>query len=118
MSSTYADFASNLSPTKTVTPQTRAIPGREAEMSRNNAGGFTFVLDSWGVYDRFLMLGSESAGYYVGKKETTKIGFDNTIKCIKEDGLRAVMRAVEYSIAGRAPKNDPADSEPNIRKRS
>lgn len=77
-------------------------------MSRNNAGGFTFVLDSWGVYDRFLMLGSESAGYYVGKKETTKIGFDNTIKCIKEDGLRAVMRAVEYSIAGRAPKNDPA----------
>ena len=67
MSNSYAHFAASLNQAKAQTPQTRAIPGREAEMSRNNAGGFTFVLDSWGVYDRFLMLGSESAGYYVGK---------------------------------------------------
>ena len=30
---------------KAVTPQSKPIPGREAEMSANNAGGFTFVLD-------------------------------------------------------------------------
>ena len=107
-SSTYADFATSLNPAKAVTPQSQAIPGREAEMKRNNAGGFTFVLDAWGVYDRFLMLGSESAGYYVGKKDVTKLSFDTTKKVIAEDGLRAVARAVEFSLAGRAPKNDPA----------
>ncbi len=108
MSSTYSDFAASRSSVKAVTQVSSAIPGREKEMAANNGGGFSFVIDNWGVYDRFLMLGSESAGYYVGKKEITAQGFDTTIKCIKEDGLRAVMRAVEYSIAGRAPKNDPA----------
>lgn len=107
-SSTYTEFATNLSPTKAVTPQTQAIPGREAEMKPNNGGGVTFVLDSWGVYDRFLMLGTESGGYYVGKQDKTKLSFDTAKKCIREDGLRAVARALEYSLAGRAPKNDPA----------
>jgi len=90
------------------TPQTQVIPGREADMARNNAGGFSFTLDHWGVLDRFLMIGSESAGYYVGAEATTKQSFDTTKKCIKEDGVRVVNRLTEYSLAGRAPKNDPA----------
>lgn len=108
MSNLYAEFAASQSSSKAVTPISSPIPGREAEMALNNTGGFTFVLDSWGVYDRFLLLGSESAGYYVGQKETTKLSFDTVIKCIKEDGLRAISKALEISLAGRAPKNDPA----------
>lgn len=107
---TYTDFAaaSTTKASKVVTPQTQAIPGREAEMARNNAGGFTFTLDKWGTLDRFIMIGSEGGNYYVGEKDVTKQSFTNTLACIAEDGVRAVNRAVEYSVAGRAPKNDPA----------
>jgi len=107
---TYTDFAaaSTTKASKVVTPQTQVIPGREAEMARNNAGGFTFTLDKWGTLDRFIMIGSEGGNYYVGEKDVTKQSFTNTLACIAEDGVRAVNRAVEYSVAGRAPKNDPA----------
>lgn len=108
MSNVYTAHAASLSPTKSVTSQSEPIPGREAEMAKNNAGGFTFTLDQWGMLDRFLMLGSESNGYYVGAKETTAKSFTNVKACIKADGVRVVNRALEYSLAGRAPKNDPA----------
>ena len=110
MPNVYVDFAEELSvkPAKTVTPQSKAIPGREAEMKTNNAGGVTFVLDQWGVLDRFLVLGSESPSYYVGERDITKQSFDTVKKCIAADGLRVVNRVLEYSLAGRAPKNDPA----------
>jgi 60 kDa SS-A/Ro ribonucleoprotein len=104
----YTQTATEMNPAKAVTPQSQAIPGREAEMAKNNAGGFTFTLDSWGVLDRFLMLGSETNGYYVGAKEKTAQSFDTVISCIKADGLRVVARILEYSLEGRAPKNDPA----------
>ena len=91
-----------------TTVQTQPIPGREADMAKNNAGGFTFTLDMWGILDRFLMIGSESAGYYVGAKETTAQSFVNAKACIAADGVRVVNRLMEYSLAGRAPKNDPA----------
>lgn len=110
-SSIYTDHANasstNMAKTSTA-PLVAPVPGREAEMQRNNSGAFTFTLDHFGVLDRFLMIGSESAGYYVGAKETTKMSFDVTKRCIKEDGIRVVNRIVEYSTAGRAPKNDPA----------
>lgn len=108
MSNTYASFASNSSTKKAVTSVNAPMPGREVAQAANNGGGFSFVLDQWGVLDRFLMLGSESAGYYVSKKEKTKLGFDTVKKCIAADGVRVVNRALEYSLAGRAPKNDPA----------
>lgn len=110
-SSIYTDLAnaSSTNMVKSSTPPLVApVPGREAEMKRNNSGAFTFTLDHFGVLDRFLMIGSESAGYYVGAKDTTKQSFDVAKKCIAEDGLRVVNRVVEYSLAGRAPKNDPA----------
>lgn len=111
-SNIYTDLASEQSnkvkASTSTAPLVAPIPGREAEMTRNNSGAFTFSLDHWGVLNRFLMIGSESAGYYVGAKETAKQSFDTMKKCIKEDGVRVVNRIVEYSTAGRAPKNDPA----------
>ena len=90
------------------TPQSEPIKGREAEMVRNDAGGFTFSLDAWGMLDRFLILGSETPSYYASAKDLTFKNTKNLDACIKEDGLRAVARVVEISEAGRAPKNDPA----------
>ena len=108
MSNTYANHAASIAAHAKSTPQTEPIPGREAEMVKNNAGGFTFSLDDFAVLDRFLMIGSESEGYYVGAKETTNIAFALIKKCAQENGVRMVDRIVEYSLAGRAPKNDPS----------
>lgn len=108
MSNVYADFANETAKLATSTPPSMPIPGREQEMKRNNGGGFTFTMDHWGILDRFIMIGSEGGSYYVGERDTTKMSFDVVKKCIAEDGVRTVNRAVEYSLAGRAPKNDPA----------
>ena len=108
--SSYTDFAnaSTVKPSKVQATATQAIPGREKEMAANNNGGVSFVLDMWGVLDRFLVLGSETGGYTTTKRDVMKLGFDTVKKCIQADGLRVVARALEYSLAGRAPKNDPA----------
>lgn len=90
------------------TPQTQAIPGRESEMTKNNAGGFSFVVSPWDQLDRFLILGTEGGTYYVGEQKLTKDNAQNVLRLIAQDGVRVVNRVVEISDAGRAPKNDPA----------
>ena len=93
---------------KTTTPQTRALAGREAEMKQNNAGGVVFAMDDWAYLDRFLILGGSTPSYYASAQKLTKDASKNVLACIKEDGVRTVNRIVEISLAGRAPKNDPA----------
>lgn len=95
-------------PTQKKTPQSKPIPGREKEMTRNNAGGFAFAADSWLKLERFLILGSAGGTYYVGESDLTAQNVDNVRACIAADGQRAVKTIVEISVAGRAPKNDPA----------
>lgn len=92
----------------TVTNQMAPIPGREKEMVRNSAGGFTFTLDQWGYLDRFLILGSDQPTYYASAQKLTKAAAGNVLKCIASDGVRTVNRIVEVSDEGRAPKNDSA----------
>lgn len=103
-------YANTLStkPAKVATPQTQAIPGREAEMATNYAGGKTFVLDAWSFLDRFLILGSDKPSYYASAQKLTKDASKNVLNCIKLDGVKTVDRIVEISHSGRAPKNDPA----------
>lgn len=91
-----------------VTHQSEAIKNRETEMAKNNAGGFSFLMDKWGQFDRFIIMGSEGASYYASEKKQTLNNAKNVVACIKEDGMRAVDRIVELSDAGRALKNDPA----------
>jgi 60 kDa SS-A/Ro ribonucleoprotein len=93
---------------KGPTPQNQAIPGREADMSPNHAGGVTFTLDQWGMLDRFLILGSEGGTYYQTQQTLSLANAKNLQACVKADGLQVVRRIVEISQAGRAPKNDPA----------
>lgn len=90
------------------TPQTEAMPGREADAVCNNAGGMVFTVSPWQQLMRFLILGSESGSYYVSEDEHTRLNSEVLLKLIGEDGERVVKLAVEVSDQGRALKNDPA----------
>jgi 60 kDa SS-A/Ro ribonucleoprotein len=89
-----------------ATPQSQPIPG--SAQVRNSAGGYTWEVDDWTRLDRFLILGAEGGTYYIAEQDLVKQNHDAVVRCIKEDGVRAVNRIVEISDAGRAPKNDPA----------
>lgn len=88
------------------TPQSEPIPGRN--QVANSAGGFTFALDDWGRLDRFLILGCEGSTYYASERELSIENAQAVLRCIEADGPRAVARIVEISVAGRAPKQNPA----------
>ncbi|MGV3615189.1 MAG: TROVE domain-containing protein [Fimbriimonas sp.] len=88
------------------TPQSMPIPG--SGQVPNHAGGYSFALDKWSVLDRFLILGSETGTYYVDAHRLTRDNVNSLLELIAEDGERVVLRIAEVSVAGRAPKNDPA----------
>ncbi len=88
------------------TPQSAPVPG-EAQVP-NGAGGFVYALDPWARLDRFLVLGTESGTYYASPPGLTRENATHVIALLKEDGPAVVRRIVTVSLAGRAPKNDPA----------
>jgi 60 kDa SS-A/Ro ribonucleoprotein len=88
------------------TPQSEKIPG--SKQVKNSAGGYSFPVDDWTRFDRFLVLGSEGGSYYAGARKLTIENAECVIRCVKADGLKAVERIVAVSQEGRAPKNDPA----------
>jgi 60 kDa SS-A/Ro ribonucleoprotein len=100
--SAYRNYAQNV----TTTPQSKPIPGRETEMTANNASGVGFILDDWERLNRFLILGSEGGTYYVAEKDLTKQNASTVIRCIKADGPRVVALAHDININNRAPKTD------------
>lgn len=98
----------NSQPKRNVTPQTKPIPGREADMVANSAGGYSFKLDKWKNLERFLILGSEGGTYYISQRKLTKDNIKNSIACIKEDAGKVLTMLYNISVQGRAHKNDPA----------
>jgi 60 kDa SS-A/Ro ribonucleoprotein len=102
MARAYANYGQNV----TLTPQTQLIPGREAEMIANNAGGVGFKLDDWERLMRFLIIGSEGGTYYVGEQKLTAQNAEAAIRCIKANGPRAVEMARDVNMNNRAPKVD------------
>jgi 60 kDa SS-A/Ro ribonucleoprotein len=97
-------FATRLS--RLVTPQSDPIPN--TPQVANSAGGYAWPVDKWTRLDRFLVLGTEGGTYYIGERQLTQENAQAVIECLAEDGPRLVRRIVEVSLAGRAPKNDPA----------
>ncbi len=92
-------------PGKTATPQSRkAAKGQK----RNSAGGYTFTVTDLDRAKRFLILGSDASFYASG----AKLSRDNAeviMKLAASDQARALVdMIVEVSVAGRAPKQDPA----------
>jgi 60 kDa SS-A/Ro ribonucleoprotein len=89
-----------------ATPQSQPIPG--SVQVANSGGGYSWQVDDWTRFDRFLILGAEGGTYYISERDLVKQNHDALIRCIKTDGVRAVNRIAEISGSGRAPKNDPA----------
>ncbi|MBM3880623.1 MAG: TROVE domain-containing protein [Verrucomicrobia bacterium] len=88
------------------TPQSQPIPS--STQAPNSAGGHAWLVDDWTRLDRFLILGAEGGTYYIAEQDLVKQNHDALVRCIQQDGVRAVNRIVEISNSGRAPKNDPA----------
>ncbi len=91
---------------RTQTPQSLPISG--TAQAPNSAGGYGWAVDDWTRLDRFLVLGSEGGSYYAREQALTRENAEAVVRCVAEDGLRAVTRIVDISASGRAPKNDPA----------
>ena len=89
-----------------ATPQSQPIPG--STQVANSEGGYSWRVDDWIRFDRFLILGAEGGTYYIAKRDLVQQNHNAVVRCIKENGVRAVNRIVEISDSGRAPKNDPA----------
>ncbi len=102
MARAYTTYA----PGTTRTPQSRPIPGREAEMTPNNAGGVGFTLSDWDRLWRFLVLGSEDGTYYVSERKLTEQNASVVVRCLKVDGPRVVELARDVNVNNRAPKVD------------
>lgn len=89
-------------------PQSAPLPGREAEMVANDAGGYVFKIDKWTGLTRFLVLGSEGGTYYVGERKHTMRAGGMVEACIKEDPTR-VFATVERMLKERLiARRDPA----------
>ena len=88
------------------TSQAEPIPG--STQLPNDAGGYAWAVDVWTRLDRFLVLGSEGGTFHVGERALTRESAAAALACVAEDGPRVVRRVVEISVAGRAPRNDPA----------
>lgn len=86
------------------TPQSEPLPGQVP----NSAGGHAYGVDDWMRLHRFLVLGSEGGTYYIGERPLTVQNAEGVLRCLAADGERAISEIVAVSIAGRAPKNDPA----------
>lgn len=90
------------------TPPTQVIPGREADMSENAAGGFAFEVSDWTRLRRFLILGTDVGTYYANARTLTVDNAQVVVRCLSEDGIRTVNEIVDVSRSGIAPKNDAA----------
>jgi hypothetical protein len=84
-----------------ITPQSRPVPG--STQVANSGGGYSWQVNDWTRFDRFLILGAEGGTYYIGERDLVKQNHDAIVRCIKTDGVRAVKatRRVEAQASAR-----------------
>ena len=87
-------------------PQSKPLP--DSGMVPNRAGGFTWEVDDMKRLRRFLCLGSEGGTYYIGEKELGRENAECIMRLISSGrGLEVVSEIVEFSVEGRAAKQNP-----------
>lgn len=108
MAQKYATLSNRVRPakSKTITPQNKPIPGRESEMVKNHAGGYSFKADAWVRLDRFLFLGVTGNTYYQGQAALVKENAKNIDQLLLEDGIRVVDTAAAVLRDSRSAKVD------------
>lgn len=90
----------------TATPQNVPVPGKN--QVQNAAGGFVFEVSPQQRLARFLVLGSLSGTFYVGKEQLTTDSFDFVTKVASEPWALDLIHEIGTSIPARAPKHDHA----------
>lgn len=85
------------------TPQSVAADPRQVE---NNAAGFTFTINKWAQFRRFLTLGVDGGTYYTNAGDLTAENAKIAIQLAKTDGEEVVRELVAISTDGRAPKQN------------
>lgn len=89
---------------KQQTPQTQAIPGREAEMIRGRSGGYMFDAGIWKMLRRCLLIGTAKSTYYAGKRELTE-DFVEVLKQAIAENPGKVAEEILYASDGRSINN-------------
>lgn len=90
--------------TKTQTPQSQPIPGREAEMIQGRSGGWMFKVDIWTMLRRCLLIGTDQSTFYAGKQELTAELVETVRQAIALNPNR-VASEILYASDGRAINN-------------
>ncbi len=106
MATEYTKMANMVRQTRRRTPDNKPIKGREKEMIRNHAGGYTFTTSDMQRLQRFLILGADTNTFYQGQKTLVKQNTKNVAKCIAADPKAVVDLVVDVSTNNRALKQD------------
>src|SRR3712207_2611874 len=86
----------------------KRLAARRGGRVPNSAGGDAYPVDDWTRLRRFLVLGSEGGSFYASEAALTRENAEAVERCLASDSARTVAEIVAVSVAGRAPKNDPA----------
>lgn len=93
---------------------TRKTPQSEPDLAvadrqkPNAAGGYAFQVSDETKIHRFLTLGTTGGTFYAGERELTKANAEVVLACARDNGTWLAEQAREISVAGRAPKQNPA----------
>nr|WP_300148947.1 TROVE domain-containing protein [Propionicimonas sp.] len=87
------------------TPQSAPADRRQ---ERNHGGGYAFTVTELERVKRFLILGSDAGTFYQGAGELTRENAQAVLDLAATDGRALVDLIVDVSVAGKAPKQDPA----------
>lgn len=107
MSEALKNYLKTEKTAKTETSQNKRTPGRTDEV-KNNAGGYVFKVSDKDRLERFLILGTEGATYYVNSKNQTEQSVSFLRKMIKSDEAAVLEAIVDVSTNARAYSNSPA----------
>ena len=102
------DPLTKISTLRTPQSQPDADPAIAARQTRNAAGGHVFGISDEAKIHRFLTLGTTGGTYYTGEAELTKANADVLLAAARDRGLWLAEQAAAISVAGRAPKQNPA----------
>jgi len=93
------------SPATARTPTTEKL---DENQILNHSGGYVYAVSPWDRLVRFLNIGSENPTYYQRADALTKENAKCVMECWTNDPIRTAKTISDISVAGRAPKNDPA----------
>src|SRR6056297_1677716 len=74
----------------------------------SHEGGIVHKIDKWGVYYRFLIMGSMNGTFYVKPQKLTNDTFESLRDCLHADPLKYIDLLMRVSTEGRAPSNEHA----------